>query len=373
MHPLRDVGFSDGPQTEDERPSYLWFHDHILDFTGPNVYRGLANVVPAFDTIDTGKETDPSPALGLPSDPFDISLELQDKTFDIGGSLVFDPFNQDGFLGDTAVVNGVVQPFHEVLRRKYRVRLLNGSNARILQMFLTNDVGQTFPMTRIATEGGLMAHPIRNVESFLLAMAERTEIVIDFADPIFNGQKALYLENRLAQTDGRKPDGLVSRGVKLLKFVIRGNPVADPSRVPDTLRPFATVLKSEIAAAERRTFRFDRSHGVFTINGEPVDIERSLAMVRRNTPQIWTLENSSGGWWHPIHVHSEFMRVLSRKGQTPALFERDGMARKDTILLQDDDSVEVFFKFRDFTGPFVFHCHNLEHEDMAMMGRFDII
>jgi FtsP/CotA-like multicopper oxidase with cupredoxin domain len=374
MHPLRDVGFIDGPITEDERPSYLWFHDHILDFTGANVYRGLANVVPAFDEIDSGNETDPNPnALRLPSDPFDLSLELQDRTFDIGGNLVFDPFNQDGFLGDTFAVNGVVQPFHEVQRRKYRIRFLNGTNARIFQVFLTNDLGQTFPMTRIATEGGLMAHPIRNVQSWLLAMAERTEIVVDFADPVFNGVKAVYFENRMAQTEGRKPDGLVSQGPKLMKLVIRDGAVPDPSRVPDDLRPFATVTKSDLAAAERRHFRFDRSHGVFTINNEPVDLERSLAMVRANVPQIWTLENSSGGWWHPIHVHSEFMRVLTRNGQLPPLFERDGMARKDTVLLQDNTTVEVFFKFRDYTGPFVFHCHNLEHEDMAMMGRFDVV
>jgi FtsP/CotA-like multicopper oxidase with cupredoxin domain len=374
MHPLRDVGFIDGPKTEAERPSYLWFHDHILDFTGANVYRGLANVVPAFDDIDSGNETDPDPnALRLPSEPFDLSLELQDRTFDFGGALVFDPFNQDGFLGDTFAVNGVVQPYHVVQRRKYRIRFLNGTNSRIFQVFLTNDVAQTFPMTRIATEGGLMAHPIRDIQSFVLAMAERTEVVIDFADPVFNGQKAVYLENRMAQSNGRKPDGPVSRGPKLLQFVITDQPVSDPSRVPDDLRPFASVTASEIAAAKRRTFRFDRSHGVFTINGDPVDLERSLATVPRNTPEIWTLKNDSGGWWHPIHIHSEFMRVLSRRGQTPELFERDGMARKDTILLRGDDSVEVFLKFRDYLGPFVFHCHNLEHEDMAMMGRFDIV
>jgi FtsP/CotA-like multicopper oxidase with cupredoxin domain len=356
----------------DERPSTLWFHDHILDFTGPNVYRGLANVAPVFDPIDSGDETDPNPvALRLPSGTHDLPLALQDKLFDAGGGLIFDPFNQDGFLGDTMVVNGVVQPFHAVSRRKYRLRILNGSSARIYQLYLTNDLGQTFPMTQIATEGGLLAHPIRNIETFMLAMAERVEVVVNFDDPMFSGQQAIYLENRLVQTNGRKPDGLTGSGTRLLKFVLGGRE-ADPSRVPDTLRPFAAIGRVELDAAERREFIFDRSGGVFTINNEPIDVETPAAIVKANRPQIWRLTNKSGGWWHPIHVHSEFMRVLSRNGARPPANEADGMARRDTILLQDGESVDVFFKFRDFTGPFMFHCHNTEHEDMAMMARFDV-
>jgi FtsP/CotA-like multicopper oxidase with cupredoxin domain len=202
-------------------------------------------------------------------------------------------------------------------------------------------------------------------------MAERVEVVIDFADPMFAGQQALYIENRLEQTDGRKPDGLTNAGTRLLKFVL-GARQADPSQLPDTLRPFAAIGQAELKAAERREFIFDRSGGVFTINNEPVDIEKAAAIVKTNRPQIWRLTNKSGGWWHPIHVHLEFMRVLTRNGAPPPANEADGMARKDTILLRDNETVDAFFKFRDFTGPFVFHCHNLEHEDMAMMARFDV-
>jgi FtsP/CotA-like multicopper oxidase with cupredoxin domain len=370
--PFRDVGFLDGPITADERPSTLWFHDHILDFTGPNVYRGLANIAPVFDAIDSGNENDSNPvALRLPSGTHDLPLVVQDKVFDVGGGLIFDPFNQDGFLGDTMVMNGVVQPFHVVRRRKYRLRFLNGGNARIYQMYLTNDAGQTFPMTQIATEGGLLAHPIRNIQTFTLAMAERVEVVIDFGDPVFAGQQVVYIENRLAQTDGRKADGIMSSGTRLLKLVL-GTVEADPSRVPDTLRPFARIRQAEIDAAERHEFIFNRSGGVFTINDKPVDLEKPAVTVKPNTPQVWRLTNNSGGWWHPIHVHLEFMRVLARNGAPPPANEADGLARKDTVLLRDNETLDAFIKFRDFTGPFVFHCHNLEHEDMAMMARFDV-
>jgi FtsP/CotA-like multicopper oxidase with cupredoxin domain len=106
--------------------------------------------------------------------------------------------------------------------------------------------------------------------------------------------------------------------------------------------------------------------------------------VKLNTPYIWRLVNDSGGWWHPIHIHSEFFRVIRRNGrplQKPAPparawvpgFELDGFVKKDTILLRDNESADVFLKFRDHLGPFVFHCHNMEHEDMAMMARFDVV
>jgi FtsP/CotA-like multicopper oxidase with cupredoxin domain len=375
MYPFRDDGFRSPPISFTERESYLWFHDHILDFTGPNVYRGLATIMPVFDEIDTGNETDTSPgALRLPSGRFDLPLVLQDKTFDVGGALVFDPFDQDGFLGDTMVVNGVVQPFHEVLRRKYRLRFLNGSNARIYKIFLTNDAGQAFPMTQIATDGGLLARTIPNVASFTISPAERVEVVVDFGEPIFSGESRVYVENRLAQTNGAKPHRVVARGDRLMRLVLTGGRVTDdPSRLPARLQPFEPVPASELARAEHRSFLFDRRHGVFTINGEPVDLERPAFSVRRNRPQIWHLKNRSGGWWHPIHVHSALMRVLRRNGAAPPRAEADGNARKDTVLLRGNEHVDVFLNFKDYAGPFHFHCHNIEHEDMAMMMRFDVL
>jgi FtsP/CotA-like multicopper oxidase with cupredoxin domain len=191
----------------------------------------------------------------------------------------------------------------------------------------------------------------------------------------------VYFENRLRMDEGRKPDKLVSRGTQLLQVRL-GEPIEDPSRVgrphPVTgqleLRPFAPASQADINRAVRRTFEFGRRHGAWTINDRLAgELERPVARVRRGQPEIWRLVNDSGGWWHPIHIHSEFFRVLTRKRRTPPLNERDGMAKKDTVLLRGNDEVEVLVKFRDHLGPFVFHCHNIEHEDMAMMARFDVI
>jgi FtsP/CotA-like multicopper oxidase with cupredoxin domain len=367
-YPLIVPGTIVPPLAPGDVPSTMWYHDHLLDFTGQNVYIGLVGFFLVFDDLDTGDETT---GLGLPSGPFDIPIVIQDKSFAPDGSLVFDVFNRDGFLGDKFLMNGVIQPFLRVKRRKYRFRFLDGSNARFYQVFLATADGRTYPFDQIATEGGLLAAPIRGVESFYVAPATRVEVVIDVS--AFEEGEEVFLENRLQQDDGRRPGGLVPRGPQLLKFIVEER-VPDPSQVLDVLRPFAAVTPQEIAAARRRRFVFNRTEGDFAINNILAgNLAAPVAVPTLGAPEIWHLENKSGGWAHPIHVHLDFMRVLTRNGELPPLDERDGMARRDTVVLGPNDEVEVFLRFHDFTGPFVFHCHNLEHEDMAMMGRFDTV
>lgn len=376
---MRDPGFSTGEGDPDDRPSTLWYHDYLFDFTGPNVDQGLAGFFLVFDEIDSGDENDPSPlALRLPSGEFDIPLAFQDRLIAPDGALIYDPFDHNGFLGDQFLVNGAVRPKVHVQRRKYRFRMLNGSNARFYSFFLTDRDGRTFTFDQIATDGGLMAHPIRGLDRILIASAQRKEIIIDFAE-LPDDVSEVYLVNRLRQEDGRGPHGtfekprLLEKGMKILKFIVDRGGADDPSRVPDVLRPFDPIPQKELDRARVRTFVFDRRNGVWTINGRLADLEHPSASPIVNTPEIWRLVNKSGGWWHPIHMHLEFMRVLSRNGKQPFLGERDGMARMDTVILGPNGEVDVFLKFRDYPGPWVFHCHNIEHEDMRMMARFDVV
>lgn len=370
--PLVDVGSITKVPDNSERTSMLWYHDHLLDHTGPNVYRGLAGIFLVFDELDADDERNWNPGLGLPSGEFDVPMCLQDRLFNRAGQLMYDPLDHDGFLGDKMLVNGAIQPCLDVKRRKYRLRFLNGANARFFQLAITSkDGATTYPFDVIATEGGLLSRTIRGVRSFLIANAERMEIVFDFSR--FNRGDVLYLENRAVQDDGRGPDEFLSRGgTRLLQFIV-GDPADDWSRVPDVLRPFTPIPTHDLAAARRRTFEFERRHGAWVINGELAGhLETPVARPKANTPEIWHLVNNSGGWWHPVHVHSELGRVIRRNGRTPLLHERDGAAKKDTFLLGPNESVEVYFDFRDYSGPFQFHCHNIEHEDRAMMARFDV-
>lgn len=385
IFPLLDPGhFSDLPDPA-ERPSTQWYHDHALDFTAPNVYRGLAGLFLVYEdpkapgARDLGDEND-SRGLRLPSGAFDVPIAIQDKLFAQDGALVFDPFNHDGLLGDKFIVNGKIQPYQNVKARRYRYRLLNGSSARFYGLCLTNSAGKAFPMTVIATEGGLLSRSVPNVTNLLMAPAERLEVIVDFS--MFQENEKVYLEDRLVQVDGRGPSGtfeqpeFLNSGTRLVEFRVQEK-VADPSvdltgpSVP--LRPCPPVSAQDLAKAHIREFVFERSHGAWTINGQLADLSNSMAAPVVNAPEIWRLKNNSGGWWHPIHIHSEFQRVLTRNGKRPALLEQDGIARKDTVVLGPDSEVEVFLRFRDYVGPWVFHCHNLQHEDMAMMARFDVV
>jgi FtsP/CotA-like multicopper oxidase with cupredoxin domain len=287
------------------------------------------------------------------------------------------PGDHNGFLGDKFLVNGKIQPYFEVKRRKYRFRLLNGSNARFYMIFLADSRRRTQRFDVIGTDGGLLARTLRDFDRLLLANAERRDIVIDFSR--YAEGTELYLEDRMDQDNGRGPGGdfddpvLDPRDAKrLLKFIVRGNVPSDPSRVPDVLRPFEAITADEIRRARRRTFEFERRRGAWAINGEFVDIDRPAFTVPVNTPEVWTFKNGGGGWWHPVHVHLEFMHILTRNGRPPPPIERDGIAKLDVITLGPNDKVEVFFKFRDYPGKWVFHCHNIEHEDAFMMLRFDV-
>ena len=83
----------------------------------------------------------------------------------------------------------------------------------------------------------------------------------------------------------------------------------------------------------------------------------------------WILRNKSGGWWHPIHIHLESHQLLRLNGQTPPAHLR---YKSDHTQLEDNTTAEILMRFRTFDGPFVFHCHNNNHEDMRMMKQVEV-
>lgn len=357
----------------------LWYHDHRIDFTAPNVYRGLAGFYLLFDGIDSGDELDPSPtALRLPSGvgKYDIPLVFQDTQFDSGGYLAFDQFSTKGMLGNKFCVNGKVQPFFKVESRKYRFRLLNASLSRFYEFNLVASNGLNQRFTYIANDGNLLPAPL-TASKVQLAPAERADIVIDFS--LYPLGTRLYLVNRLIQTDGRGPEGplvnlrgadglLTKAGTQILRFDIDSNPaVPDMSRVPVKLRELPPINLAEVV--KTRKFEFDKENEVWTVNGRIFNVEQAAFSPRRGSAEIWILKGK-GSWHHPVHIHHEEGRILSRNGKPPAPYES---GRKDVYVLAPNDEVRVFIRFRDFLGPYIMHCHNLIHEDHAMMVRWDIV
>jgi FtsP/CotA-like multicopper oxidase with cupredoxin domain len=351
--------------------STLWYHDHRVDFTAPNVYKGLAGFFLLFlDDHDSGDETT---GFRLPSGEFDVPMLFADKLFDATGQLYFDLFGLDGLVGDKFTVNGKIQPFMQVHPRRYRFRWLNGGPSRFYQLFLTDpaNLGRVLPFTQIASDGNLLPQSL-SVTSALISVAERMDVVIDFSQ--FAPGSSILLENRLEQVNGRAPTGNLfgpGQGNAVLRFDVVLPPVPDNSLPPPyTSYQVPTPSPAELAAAPTRVWEFERSGGQWVINGEPFDGNVVRASPVEGTAEIWVLHNSSGGWQHPIHIHLEELQILSRNGQAPPAQEQ---GRKDIARLGFGEEIRLFIRFRDFFGRYPMHCHNTVHEDHAMMLRWDVV
>jgi FtsP/CotA-like multicopper oxidase with cupredoxin domain len=403
----------------EEKLTTLWYHDHRMDFTAANVYAGLSGFFLFFDEQDTGNENDPSPtAWRLPSGDFDVPLMLHDVLFAANGQVVFDPFNTDGILGDKYTVNRKIQPFFKVARRKYRFRITNGGPSRFYQLFLRGR-DRDYPFTVIAGDGNVLTQPLE-ANSIYLSVAQRVDVVIDFAQ--FNPGDFLYLQNRLLQTNGKGPTERMmepSPEDSIMRFDVTGDRVPDPSRIPARLRNLPKIDLSKVR--RRRTFVFDYNGGLWTVNGQVYDPNRVDARIEQGTAEIWTLRNQGKNWSHPIHSHfAEYLLLeangvplgplseasiqqplaagqpapdshpeidvieTSRRDQHPAFkisaprqtLTADvfmGGRRRDMATLNPSDELVVYTKWDDFLGKYVMHCHNVVHEDHAMMIRWDIV
>ncbi|HEX8114913.1 MAG TPA: multicopper oxidase domain-containing protein [Kofleriaceae bacterium] len=363
-----------------EALSTLWYHDHRVDFTAQNVYKGLTGFYCLYNQFDTGNETTGFRMPGVQASTnfytqllYDVPLMLADRVFDpTTGLLLFDLFNTDGILGDKFLVNGKIQPFFQVEPRRYRFRLLNSGPSRFYQVFLTDQGTNTqIPFWQIGTDGNLLPHPI-SVTNTIMGVAQRMDIIIDFKP--WAG-KTLYFENRMEQTDGRGPTGntlAAGTGNFLMQFRV-GTTVthADASVDPATRPTYYSLPSTAATPRASRTFQFSRSNGMWQINGQIMsnDCSQVRLQVQQNSVEHWTLQNNSGGWMHPVHIHFEEHQIMS---QNLPLLNTD-VSRKDVMRLQHNETATLFFRFRDFTGRYPLHCHNVVHEDHAMMLRWDIV
>ena len=443
---------------DNEKQSFLWFHDHKEFHTGANVYKGLAGLYILYDPkLDPGDERSngiDGKALHLPgvpvpsSDPYapkrveyDVPLFITDYAFDDGvcphndfhngcgeahpewwGQTFFRHYPDRGFVGDVFTVNGVAYPVMYVKRRKYRLRFLDLSIARLYKLMLMSsrpgpkaapgragqyqlpDAQQCMRFTQIATEGGLQPYPI-NRDFVLLSPAKRREVIVDFTryldgSPTTKGD-AVYLVNVLRMADGRKedtPDDFDPDYVVPLMKIVIGDYVEDNSKIPYMLRPLPAIDHTALPDLKRRRFELERGGGGSTgedqwlINGLPFVAHEPLAFTRKGRPEVWAIENGGGGWTHPMHFHQEEHRVLSRDGRKvvappaptidingnvkPALVQglhADDWAKEDTIAHEPGQEVVIYRNFRTFTGRYVAHCHNLAHEDHNMMFGWNIL
>jgi bilirubin oxidase len=307
--------------------------------------------------------------LGLPSGygKYDIPLVLSAKQYNTDGTLYSPASETTSLYGDVIHVNGQPWPYLKVEPRKYRFRFLNAAISRSFKLYFEKDtaVGKNIPFNVIASDAGLLSKPI-STNDLYISMAERWEVVMDFSS--YAGQN-LTLRN----TRGFAADDDYLHTDKVMKFVV-GKTVSDPSNnnLPSSLR---TVPFPKDKTGVDHHFKFERTNGEWMINGITFanPNNRVLAKPKRGTVEIWELENSSGGWTHPIHIHLIDMKILKRTGgdrSTVMPYEAAGL--KDVVWLGKGETVTVEAHYAPWDGVYMFHCHNLIHEDHEMMAAFNV-
>ena len=336
----------------------LWYHDHGVHHTAENAYMGLAGQYHLLDETERG--------LPIPKGDYDVPLTIKDAIFGTDGQLVFDDGSSrgghDSLFGDVILANGAPWPVMKVERRKYRFRILNASISRGYDLALSS--GE--PMTIIGHDGGLAPAPV-DVDHFRVGMAERYEVIIDF-EKYKIGDK-VTLQNR-----GLENNQDFDSTRQVMRFdVAREARDRTNNSVPRVLNPgnYARdpMKLQESQAAGVHSLELGRSGGEWVINDRTWDPGRVDERCEQDEIDVWELENKSGGWFHPLHIHLVDFRILDRNGQPPFPWER---GPKDTAYIGENETVRVLGQFGPHKGKYMVHCHNLVHEDHDMMTQFEV-
>ena len=401
------------------RASMSIYHPHPHNMTASQVYHGLAGAILVNDQEEQ--------KLGLPNGEYEIPLVIQDRRFDDNNQLVYASHMRDsmmGFYGDRILINGRPDFNLDVASRAYRFRILNGSTARIYKLAWDDNS----PITVIGTEGGLLESPIHK-PYVMLAPGERLDVWADFSGRNVGSQLVLRsssfsgvlpkmaarmhqmalpvgsdyplltvkvtrhvsdspaLPNSLSTYhhyqigDTANPNNPVPIAISEgpMSMLLNGRPYAYNDVLPSERIPFNTIQLMEIFHA----------HGGSGGHGDDKSKEKGQSMQHGNDkPQAEGHKMGGGGMAgmgtmmsmaHPIHLHGQSFQILSRSIGAAESEDyatvKDGFIEggfKDTVLVMPGERVKIIKPFQDFKGLFMFHCHNLEHEDMGMMRDFSV-
>jgi spore coat protein A, manganese oxidase len=345
--------------------SQLFYHDHTMGINRLNIYAGLQGLFMIRD-----EEED---ALNLPKGKYEIPILLFDRFLRSDGQLEY-PVSGDPkspwvpeVYSNVMLANGKLFPYLDVEPRKYRLRLMNGSNTRFFRL----SFGNLFEMHQIGSDQGLLSAPVK-AKRVLIAPAERVDIVFDFSQHA--GEKII----------------LKSDSFDIMQFRVASSGAPDNSALPASLKTAQRIPENRAIKTRRLTL------------DETMDkVQQSMGMMLNNTPwhmpvtekpvinttEIWELVNLTEDT-HPIHLHLVKFQLLDRrsfdvfeyqdKGELrytapaiPASPEESGW--KDTIRCETGQVTRIIVPFEGYTGRYVWHCHLLEHEDNEMMRPFEVV
>ncbi len=334
----------------ENRAGMYWYHPHPHGRTGFQVYQGLAGLFIVRDNHEV--------SIKLPNKEQELNLVLQDKYFDKNGKLEYRP-SMMGAFGNKLLVNGKIKKKIKVKKGLYRIRLLNGCNARVFNMALDN--GDSFK--QIGSDGGLLKQ-VNELSNFYFAPAERFDFLLDFSK--YNSGEVVLLES-LPLVEGR--------GTKytIIEFEILDQPGVFFD-MPTKLSNYSKINPREATNYSNPTILelIPKRGTGWTINGNGYEANsfEKYEIIRFGESRIWEFYNPTG-MPHPMHIHGTQFQIIDRKsGQLEGCLDEGW---KDTVLVMPGDRVKVIKRFNTFRGTFIYHCHNLEHEDMSMMRNFKVI
>ena len=370
----------------------LWYHDHGVHNTAHNAYAGLAAQYHISDATEKAL---------LPQGEYDVPLTVSDIQFNADGTVMYDDHDHSGLWGDVILVNGVPWPVLQVKRRVYCFRCLNASLGRSYNFRLFNVTrNAAVPVHMVATDGGLMPRSVQTA-NWRQSMGERYEFLVDFRN-VATGDRI-----EMRNTSNANNIDYTNTG-KVMRFDVAGDiDTANPAdtlnnTIPTTLYTHEVMGSLGVSASTRASLnlRLQRSDltNVWSINGRTwEDVRRGgfqevVANPKEDEVQVWQFENSSGGWFHPMHVHLADFRILSRtRGVNRVQPYEQGP--KDTVYVGESETVKIAVKFRlnpdnsgsgsvnsgsgqilrkNEGGRYMIHCHNLPHEDHDMMVQFAV-
>ena len=340
---IRPGRYKDYVYPNEQEAATLWYHDHTHHHSSRNNYMGLNGLYIIEDVAED--------ELNLPKGKYDIPLVLQDRSFRRDGSFRFHD-HRNHVRGHVFLVNGRPTPYLKVANRKYRFRILNASNSRGYNLTLEG----ARPLVQIASDGGLLPAPAPTV-ALPLWPAERAEVIIDFSQFPVGSQVVLQHTDRDDPTATRP----------LMRFDIEREE-SDPSSLPQTLRPMERLVPGGTEREFDLSFDFNRNR--WEINGKGFDPDRIDARPRQGSTELWTFRNLSSVT-HPMHIHLVQFQIVRRGNLALSAGE---MGWKDTVRVDPSSTVQVAVQFpQRFRGRYMFHCHNLAHEDHSMMGQMKVI
>jgi blue copper oxidase len=383
------------------RAGTYWYHPHHHHRTGAQVYNGLAGLLLVTDRTET--------TLGLTEGLEEVLCVLQDRTFGpdnqlmyLGGAMMD---QVSGFLGHRVLVNGRLASPLSLATRAYRVRLLNGSSSRVYKLAWSDGT----PMTVIGTDGGLLERPLQR-RYVTLAPGERADVVIDLS------QRAVGTEIRLeslafpsgpfTMMGGGMGMGMgmgrgrgMGAGATSASVPANGAPLdlltfrvdrreASGFRLPEAFARFDEAWQPDrLDAPTPRLVTLDFRQMQWLLDGRPFEMESVTRdeTVRAGAKHLWEFDNTRPAMMgmrlaHPLHLHGRQFRVLHRDIDRRFRADWEALSEgfldegwKDTVLIMPGERVQILVRFTDYPGLYLYHCHNLDHEDMGMMRNYRVV